>query len=104
MSFKIDGFDEINKLLNNVEKTASNLSGDYSFDEIFSQQFMHSNTKFDSIYDFFKKFNIPTSQEEFENFPEGELDEIVKNNTQFQSWKSMFDSAVEHFISSKLPW
>lgn len=104
MSFKIDGFDELNKLLNNVEKTASNLSGDYSFDEIFSQQFMQSNTKFDSIYDFFEKFNIPTTQEEFESFPECELDEIVKTNTQFQSWESMFDSAVEHFLSSKLPW
>ncbi|WP_455257699.1 hypothetical protein [Peptoniphilus asaccharolyticus] len=104
MSFKITGLNELKKSFENLEKSISDLEGQYDFDEIFNSKFMKTHTNHDSIYSFFEAHNIPTSQDEFEAFSDEKLDKIIQENTKFNSWENMYDYALEEFVDSKLDW
>lgn len=101
MKSTITGLEDLDKALNSIVDSAKSLDGEYSFEEIFTKEFMLKNTSEKSINDFFEKHNIPFNSEDFEDFPETELDEIVKQSTKFESWESMFQSAIDELIDRK---
>lgn len=104
MSFKIDGFDELQNELKNIEQTAKELDGqEVSFDELFDEAFMVKYTKFNSFDEFLKAGNfIVKSQEDFEAIPDEDMDNHVANHSDFDDWQEMLDSAGTEFFSKQL--
>lgn len=71
--------------------------------ELLTNEFIHENTKFDTVYDFFENsgFSIAT-EEEFAAIPENEMDDFVANNSNFDTWDEMLGSASQEYIFKKL--
>lgn len=103
---KTNGFDKLIKRLDNLSNNAEEISGthDYSFDEVFSTNFMESNTDQTNIYEFINAANMEVSdQSEFEKISKtDEWNEYVKSHSKFDSWQEMFENAVHQMISKKI--
>lgn len=76
-----------------------------SFAELFTENFMerHTRGKYKTYEEFFKNggFNIEV-QEEFDAISDEELDEYIKNTTDFKNWQDMIDEAGNDAIQKRL--
>jgi hypothetical protein len=97
------GFDDLNKLLKEIQKKVENANGEVSFPDLFNPNFMTTFTNFSDIDEFFKKspFEIH-DQDEFENLDDNELDQYVSETTRFSSWDEMKAKAGELYMKHKL--
>jgi hypothetical protein len=96
-------YNDLNKLLKDLEKKVQEASGEVSFPELFNPNFMTTFTNFSSIDEFLKKSPFEVhSQEDFENIDTGELDKYVAENTKFSSWEEMKSKAGEMYMKYKL--
>jgi len=104
-NFKMEGFDELKKKLDNLQKNISKLEGEYQvpFNELYDRDFIRRNSNFDGIEDMFQKsgFTI-NSEEDFKKIPDAEWDNFISKNTKFKSWKEMNKAAVANFTKKKL--
>lgn len=105
MSFKMDGFDNLQKELRELEQKSQELNDtqEISLYELFDNSFMIQYTKFNSFDEFLKagNFNVE-SNEDFEAIPENELDQHVANNSNFEDWQDMLDTAGTEYFSKQL--
>ncbi len=103
MGVSFDGFNDLEKYFENLQKKAEEASGDVKFSELFNSDFMKANTNSDDIESFFKSspFEI-TTQEEFGNLNEKELDKYVKSATRFNDWEEMKTEAGKLYMKKKL--
>ncbi|MFS1663321.1 hypothetical protein [Streptococcus sp. zg-JUN1979] len=101
MSLNLKGLDKLEKQLTNLAKTSK--SQEFSFDEVFTKQFMVKNTSFENIHDFLlaSPEHISTP-EEFDNSDETILDNFVSEQTKFNSWEEMLGTGVEELFAKKL--
>ncbi len=104
-NFKMEGFDELKKKLDNLQKNISKLEGEHQvpFNELYDRDFIRRNSNFDGIEDMFQKsgFTI-NSEEDFKKIPDAEWDNFISKNTKFKSWKEMNKAAVANFTKKKL--
>ena len=105
MSFKIKGFDKLQKQLKDMEKAAKELQNTktVAFDDLFISPFMRKYTKFSSFDEFLKAGDFTVnSQEDFEAIPDAKMDAHVSKTTKFSSWQSMLNKAGEEYAARKL--
>lgn len=102
-NMEVEGVDEAIDTLNDLQDSIEKASGEVPFDELFHEMFMKQFTPFDSINEFFEESPWSVeSDEDFEDIPERELDEFVRNNTKFKSWKHMSRIATEKYLERHL--
>lgn len=105
MGFELKGFDELEKKLLKMQKSAEELSGtrSVSFDDLFTASFMEKYSNFISFDKFLEagKF-IVNSQKDFKAIPDNEMDLHVSKTTNFSSWKDMLVKANEELTFKKL--
>lgn len=105
MSFKLDGFDELEKRLKKMQKGAEELEKEkeVSFEELFSPVFMRKYTSVESFDELLEKGGfVVNSQEDFANIPDAEFDEHVSKFTNFSTWEDMLGKATEQYVAKKL--
>lgn len=105
MSIKTKGTNKLIRNLTKLSNKAENLSGEntYSFDTIFSEDFMSKYTNFDSISEFLKSSPEAISNaEEFDKADETILDAFVSEQTIFSTWEEMMGKAGEDLIIRQL--
>lgn len=105
MSFKITGFDDLTKNLNQMQDKLKQLEGTnrVPFGEIFNASFMSRYTRFSSIDEMFEAGGFQVdSEEDFQKIQEAELDAFVKSSTRFSAWKEMQEKASQEWVSMKL--
>lgn len=103
--FEIDGLDELQKELSNMEQAAKDLekTSSVSFEELFNRSFMKKYTPCNSFEDFLSLGNfIVESQDDFEAIPDKEFDAHVSNNTKFKNWEDMMGTAGQEYAAKKL--
>lgn len=103
MSFKIKGLNDLANKIDSISKNAEKLSGTHQvpLKELFNSEFIvsHTNGQFSSFKDFiYAKFGDLS----FEEIPEDELDKWVISATDFNSWKSMQESAMAKYVKKQL--
>ncbi|QIB70681.1 hypothetical protein Ami103574_04295 [Aminipila butyrica] len=82
--------------MKDLEKAAKKISGEKSFDEIFTPSFMKRYTNFSNFDELLEAGDfVINSQEDFENIPDNEFDEHIRATTQFSSWQKMLDKASD---------
>lgn len=105
MSFKMDGFDELEKKLSQLEQNAKELDGqnDASFADLFNPNFITTYTNFNNLNEMFEKspFTVK-SEEDFLAIPDDEWEKYVQETTSFGSWEEMQIKANEVYTLSKL--
>lgn len=88
--------------LDRMQKGIESIPGKVSLDEILTNDFMQSHTKFHSFDELLQAGGFGTTTEEFEAVPDDVFDAYISENTDFKSWQEMHDSAFEKYLSSKL--
>lgn len=105
MKFKMDGFDDLNKKLNQMQQAAKEMEKgeEVSFDVLFNQSFMVKNTQFNSFDELLKAGNfVVNSTEDFEAIPDNEFDQYIAKSTQFDNWEDMRNTAATDYAAKKL--
>lgn len=105
MILKIQGLDDISNRLNQLSENAQSISGthEYSFKEIFSEEFMVEHTNFSTIGEFLLSSPEKISNsEEFEKADESILDAYISEQTKFNTWEEMMSAAAQILIMKKL--
>lgn len=98
-----DGFNDLNKFLNNLEQKVQKASGEVSFEDLFNEEFMQNYSDFSNINEFFNKSPFEfDNEEEFDRIDEKELDKYVSSHTKFSSWDEMKGKAGEEEIVRRL--
>jgi hypothetical protein len=101
----IDGFDELHRNLDKLQKNIESLSGEHevSFTELFPPGFMARYTNFTSFDDLLAKcgFKVNTV-EDFANIPEVAWDTFIASSTRFASWDEMKQKALEEYLQRKM--
>lgn len=105
MEIKIEGIDELEKELTELDNKLKKLAGknNIRMSKLFSPSFMKRYTIFSSIEDFFEESNWNVeSRKDVEEIPEKEMDKFVEENTKFKSWDHMLSIATEEWIKKEL--
>lgn len=104
-SFKVTGFDKLEKQLKQMEKGAEELSKtkQVSFGELFTTSFMRKYTSFSTIDELFATGGFKVdSQEDFEAIPDDKLDKYIASSTKFKNWEDMLSEATSQYVAKKL--
>lgn len=86
-----------------MNKYINKISGEFSFDEVFTSSFMRQHTSFSDI----KSFLLASPEkivnaDDLDNADEKLLDKFVSTQTKFSSWQAMLDEAVDELIVNRL--
>lgn len=104
-NFKMEGFDKLQKKLNDLQKNVKDLEGEkqVSFKELFTQEFIKENTNFENLDDMLKKsgFKIE-SQEDFQQIPDDQWDKFIAGSTKFKNWEEMLNNAIKIWTGKKI--
>lgn len=106
--FKITGFDEVQKSLDNMVKKMEQLgeTNAIPMGELLTNDFMKAVSIKQNVQSFddllaIGGYNIQ-SQADFEAIPDDEFDVIVSENTSFDTWPDMLSAAMEQYVSNQL--
>ena len=105
MTLEFNGLDEFSSRLDKLSENARSIAGthEYSFEEVFTDEFMIENTNFSTIDEFLLSSPEKISNaEEFEKANEAILDVFVSEQTKFDNWKDMMSFAAHILIMKKL--
>jgi hypothetical protein len=101
MGFKLEGFDDMRRKLETLQRRASNLSGPVAFEDLFPPEFMRRYADCKTIDELFSDPPIE-SQEDFEKLSVSALDQRVQAKTRFTSWDAMKAKAGEEYMERRL--
>lgn len=101
MDFKLEGFDDMRRKFDTLQRRANNLSGPVAFEDLFPPEFMRRYTDCKTIDELFSDLPLE-SQDDFEKLPVSELDNRVQAKTRFTSWESMKAKAAEEYMERRL--
>jgi len=85
---------QLKKLGDKMQKAADDISGEVSFEVLFNNNFMARYTKCASFDQFCEQGGVPTDIEGFKAFPDEDMDKVVIELTQFDSWEDMQETAA----------
>ena len=105
MTFETNGLNDFSNRLDQLSENAQSVAGthEYSFTEVFSDEFMIEHTNFSTIDEFLLSSPEKISNaEEFEKADESILDVFVSEQTKFDTWKEMMSAAAQILIMKKL--
>lgn len=104
MGFEFKGMKEFQKQLDNIQKQAQEaVNGKVSIGDLFSDEFMRENSEKENFQKFFDE--SPASGEELEELEQlntPEMDDYVRNNTQYESWKDFAQAAANAYGANML--
>lgn len=104
MGFEFKGMDKFTKKLKQFEKQAKEaVEGEVGLEQLFSEKFMLEKTKSKNIQAFIDE--SPLSEEKIEDIAQldtPKMDEYVKNQTEFDDWSDILQSATNNYAANKL--
>ena len=105
MGTKFEGFDELQRELEDMGRRVQELDGEHtvSFDKLFPSEFVQKHSSMDSMQDLMDKSGFKIEgQEDFEGVPDAEWNAYIQKVTMFPDWQTMMDEAVKEYIIRKL--
>lgn len=104
VKFEMKGFDKLEKRLKEIERKAKEtIEKEWSFEELFTSDFMKKHTKYDSIEKFLKDSPADTdTQEEFDKRDKTKFDRFVKENSEFNNWEEFSSMAGNQLAKREL--
>lgn len=103
--FKITGLGQMQDNIKKLENNMNNISGKHevTFDVLFNDNFMKEHTNFNSFNEMLKNsgFKVET-QEDFKVIPDDKWDEYIKQNTKFNTWQEMGQTAQREYMTEQV--
>lgn len=103
--FKIDGLDDLQKDLKQLERNARSIGQRRSIDlyKLLSNRFLRRHTKFSSLDQLFDESPLDVkTQKDLDTLNEQELDEFIRKSTKFRSWEDILDNALGEWAEAEL--
>lgn len=104
-SFKVKGFDKLEKQLKQMQKGAKELSRTkyVSFGDLFTTSFMQKYSSFSSMDELLNAggFNVESTSD-FEAIPSDKFDKHIASTTKFKTWEDMLNEATSQYVTKKL--
>ena len=102
LDIEFEGFDELDRKLQDLQKRAAALDGDHQIPlaELLPPEFMERHTRFATL----EAMLEATGYEDFEVVPDAEWDQLVTSRTQFSSWEEMQKAAAAEWIKRQMGW
>jgi hypothetical protein len=98
-------FDDVIKVLGDLQQRATMLDGEHSitFDELFDDEFMLKNTDFETIARMITASGFKIDADaDFAAIPKEQWDAFVMERTRFQSWEEMKSAAAQRWAARRL--
>ncbi|MEK4085651.1 hypothetical protein [Psychrobacillus sp. FSL K6-1415] len=99
MGVKITGLNNLKKLQKNLQELSKTDS--VSLTTLLTDDFLSKNTKFSS-FEVFEEQEIFSKYPTFEEIPDDEMDNFIIENSNFDSWQEMLDTANVEYFKKKL--
>ena len=93
---KINGFNELQK---GTEELAA--TKEVALKELFTDDFLRKHTDFQSFEDFDSQ-KIFETYKTIKEIPDDEMDTFIVDNSKFESWQVMIDTATSEYAIKKL--
>lgn len=90
--------DDLDVITERIEK----LDGKVPAEELFTEDFMSQHTQVSSFEKFLIQGGFGTDNESFQAIPAEELDEYVKNHSDFACWQDMLKSSTANYVYRQL--
>ena len=90
--------DDLDVITERIEK----LDGKVPAEELFTEDFMSQHTQVSSFEKFLIQGGFGTDNESFQAIPAEELDEYVKNHSDFACWRDMLKSSATNYALRQL--
>lgn len=95
---------DLGNFLNDISNKANNatkkLNSVKTVFDLLTPKFIKVHTKYDLYTDWLSSGGFDIA--DFENIPDQQLDDYVKQSTDFETWKDMYTAAEEEFIKNSL--
>lgn len=74
-----------------------------SLSDLFTPEFMHRHTQFETIEELLSSGGfVINSEEDYDAIPDKDIDAYVVKTTNFDSWREMLTNAVQTVLGSKI--
>ena len=105
MDISIDGLDDLQKKIKDLQKRAKALDGEnlVPLVDLLTIEFLNRYTSFSSVEELFEASGFKVDNtEDFEKIPNDEWDEFISKNSIFKNWEEMLEKAGEEWITNEL--
>jgi hypothetical protein len=105
MTFRMDGFDELQRKLQNMADNLREIEGtkEVPMNEVLTPDFLSSCSRFSSLEDMFTASGFKVeSPEDFKAIPDDEWDAFIQQNTNFESWQQMLGEAGSVWAKNRI--
>lgn len=104
MSLKIDGLDDAQRALSDLERRAREMKErEVSFTDLFPDSFIQRYTDFETMGDLVEASGFKVeSTEDFGAIPDDQWDAFIRKSTRFPSWKEMMKVATKEYVVREL--
>lgn len=104
MEIKLEGFDKLQRQLDDLSKRAQALEGKHQVPatEMFNPAFMRKHTDFESFEAMIEAsgHDVQTPAD-FERIPDDEWEQLVTTRTQFTSWRVMQEKGGAEYLKRR---
>ncbi len=101
-NIKIDP-DSYVELSDSLIENAKDISGEVNLHDLLTEDFMKSNTRFESLENMFTSGGfVVKSSDDFANISINEFDAHIAKNSEFSSWNELLGKAAGEYISGRL--
>ncbi|MEI2395573.1 hypothetical protein V8V88_09940 [Paenibacillus phytohabitans] len=105
ISVKFEGFDELERNLNNLQNKVQQLeeTETVAFTDLFITSFMREYTDYSSFEELLEAGGFEVnSQEDFQNIPDDVFDKHIAEHTKFDNWGEMLQQGTNEYIAREL--
>ncbi|BDH61491.1 hypothetical protein MTP04_16210 [Lysinibacillus sp. PLM2] len=99
MGVKITGLNKLKKLQNGAKELSETKS--IPITELLTDTFLIKNTDFNGFVEF-ENSEIFSKYKNIEDIPDDEMDEFIRNKSNFDSWEDLLSNATEEYVVKKL--
>ena len=105
MTFRIEGFNELQKKLEEMHRKAEELDGGHSvpISELLTPEFLAGCSSFSTVEELFDASGFEVeSPEDLEAIPDSDWEWFIQQNTSYTSWSEMLQNASQAWAFKKM--
>lgn len=105
MTFRMDGFDELQRKLQNMADNLREIEGtnEVPMSEVITPEFLSSCSRFASLEELFAASGFKVdSSEDFKAIPDDEWDAFIRQHTNFETWQEMLGEASAVWAKNRI--
>jgi hypothetical protein len=103
MGVDINSDEVVEQITEHFEQIVDQVEGEYDLVDVLDESFMQEHTDFSSLEELFEAGGWDVEQQaDFEDIPQAELDSLVAERSDFDTWDEMVKTGFDHYVKEEL--